>query len=284
MVIYYLYNVICCNEKIIHLRYFFHIGYVGTRYSGWQKLPRLTTVQQTIETTLKEVFRQPMPIVGCGRTDSQVHASQFFFHVDTNVDLNSNHLFKINKRLPIDIALYDILPMPNVAHARFDAMQRHYDYYFHTYKNPFLEPVSSLYLVNHLRLDAMKTAAERLMQYTDFVGLCKSPTKNEHTICHVSNVALYANAQENQYRFHIESNRFLGGMIRIIMHKLLEVGQGTLSVDEFEKALIDKVPATNVKQAYPQGLSLTKVIYPYLDLPARGMPQVLNNQEGWIRI
>jgi len=98
------------------------------------------------------------------------------------------------------------------------------------------------------------------------------------------NVALFANTQGNQYRFHIESNRFLGGMIRIIMHQLLEVGQGTLSVDKFEQALIDKVPATNVKQAYPQGLSLSKVIYPYLDLPARGVPQILNSQEGWIVI
>lgn len=266
------------------MRYFFHIGYVGTLYSGWQKLPGLTTVQQTVETILQEVLKQPMPVVGCGRTDSQVHASQFFFHVDADIDLNNDLFFKINKRLSADIALYDILPVADGAHARFDATQRHYDYHFHTYKNPFLEPVSSLYLVNHLRLEAMKRAAELLMQYTDFVGFCKSPAKNEHTICNVSNVALSANAQGNQYRFHIESNRFLGGMIRIIVAKLLEVGQGKLSVDEFEQALINKVPATNVKQAYPQGLSLTKVIYPYLDVPTRGMPQILNSQEGWIGI
>ncbi|WP_308419841.1 hypothetical protein [Pontibacter amylolyticus] len=60
------------------MRYFFHIGYSGTHYKGWQRHPYGVGVQQVIEDCLKKILKQPVAIVGCGRTDAGVHASQFF--------------------------------------------------------------------------------------------------------------------------------------------------------------------------------------------------------------
>jgi tRNA pseudouridine38-40 synthase len=131
------------------LRYFFHLGYLGTNYSGWQKHPDGLSVQQVLEEALSQIFKTPMYITGCGRTDAQVHASQFFFHIDVEREWDYDLLFRLNKLLPDDIAVFDIIPMEGQPHARFDAVERSYDYFIHTYKDPFLGGLSAFYAVKN---------------------------------------------------------------------------------------------------------------------------------------
>lgn len=251
------------------MRYFFHIGYNGATYCGWQKHAGVITIQQLVEAALLQVCRTPITVVGCGRTDAGVHASQFFFHADFSETWNYDLKFRMNKVLPPDVAVFDIIAMEGLPHARFDAIQRRYDYFIHTYKDPFLSGLSSLYPGKELDVERMNQAAQLLSLYTDYAAFCKSPNKNEHTICHVSSAEVFANANNNRYRFQISSNRFLGRMIRILMGKLLKIGEGTLSVDEFESYLISKKTPLRLEPAYPQGLYLSKVTYPYLDLKAK---------------
>ena len=70
------------------MRYFIHIAYNGNNYRGWQKLPGIVSVQQVIETKLSQILKRTIPVIGCGRTDAQVHASQFFFHFDAEQELS----------------------------------------------------------------------------------------------------------------------------------------------------------------------------------------------------
>ena len=269
------------------MRYFLHIAYDGTNYRGWQRGPNALGVQEVIELALAKQLGVKTPVVGCGRTDAQVHASQFFFHIDVAHRLNSNLLFRLNKSLPADIAVFDIIEMDGLPHARFDAIQRTYDYFIHTYKDPFLSGVSSLYLGKNLDLRAMKQAVELLPNYSDYRAFCKSPNKYEHTICHVSEARLYTDARADKIRFHISSNRFLGGMIRIIVGKLLKIGTGHLSVAEFENYLSSKQTPKIIIPAYPQGLFLSKVTYPYLDLPPRTeFADIMRNDcnKNWIEL
>lgn len=251
------------------MRYFLHIAYDGTNYRGWQRVPSAIGVQEVIEIALGKQLKTQISIVGCGRTDAEVHASQFFFHCDVEQDLDPDLLFRLNKSLPPTIAVFDIIPMAGLPHARYDAIQRTYDYFIHTYKDPFLHGVSSLYLEQNLDLAKMKQAVDLLPQYNDYRALCKSPNKYEHTLCHVSAASLYRDEQGDKIRFHISSNRYLTGMIRIIVGKLLLIGKGALSVDEFEQYLITKETPAVIVPAFPQGLFLSKVTYPYLDLPLR---------------
>jgi tRNA pseudouridine38-40 synthase len=251
------------------LRYFIHIAYNGNNYRGWQKLPGIVSVQQVIELTLSRILKENITIVGCGRTDAQVHASQFFFHFDNDLVWNFDLLFRLNKCLPHDITVYDLIQMEGLPHARFDAIQRSYDYYIHTQKDPYLLGLSSFYPLADHDLDKMKEAAGLLTVYDDYGCFCKSPLKYEHTICYVSKAQLFSNNDHTRLRFHISSNRFLAGMIRIIVGKLLEIGNGDLTVAEFEQFLKAKVTPKTIIPVYAQGLYLSKVTYPYLDLPAR---------------
>ena len=91
------------------MRYFFHIGFNGYNYRGWQRQPKALNVQQVFETTLSQLLKIPISIMGCGRTDAQVHASQFFFHVDIEQAWDYDLLFRINKTLPSDIAVFEII-------------------------------------------------------------------------------------------------------------------------------------------------------------------------------
>lgn len=266
------------------MRYFVHIGYKGTNYYGWQRQPNKLSVQEVLENSLSKIFKQNIIIYGCGRTDAGVHASQYFFHMDIEKTWNFDLFFRLNRILPDHIALFDIIPMQGMEHARFDAIQRVYEFFIHTYKDPFLSESSSLYLRNSLDLQKMKKAVNLLPRYDDYRAYCKSPDKNEHTICLVSSANLYVNNNGDRLRFRISSNRFLGRMIRILARKLIEIGDGTLSVDEFESHLISKSIPAKILPAHPQGLYLSKVTYPYLDLEPKAIFSESSNNQFWIEV
>jgi tRNA pseudouridine38-40 synthase len=251
------------------LRYFVHIAYYGTNYSGWQKHAGVKSAQQVLENALAQILKKPTPIVGCGRTDAGVHAGQFFFHMDVLDRWDFDLIFRLNKILPDDIAVFDIIPMEGLPHARFDAIQRTYDYFIHTHKDPFLNGFSSLYMENHLDLDSMKKAVALLPLYNDYKAFCTSPDRNEHSICNVSAAELYVCNNGNRIRFHISANRFLGKMIRIIVGRLFRIGKGEMSVEKFESLLLHPNQINEIWPAYPQGLYLSKITYPYLDIEPR---------------
>ena len=266
------------------MRYFIHIGYSGTQYRGWQRLPGIVSVQEVIEDALSAVLKQHLEIIGCGRTDAQVHAAQYFLHVDIDQTWDFDLKYRLNQRLPPDIAVFDIIPMVGLPHARFDAISRSYDYFIHGNKDPFLQPVSSVYQIEGMDVKKMRQAVDVLPLYKDFFAFCKTPMKNSHTLCNVSFAKLYSNAEVDRLRLHITSNRFLGGMIRIIVAKLIEIGKEKLSIDEFEAYLRDKVTPPSIRSALPQGLFLTKVTYPYLDLPARTNFGPFLEPNSWIEL
>ncbi|WP_276090752.1 tRNA pseudouridine(38-40) synthase TruA [Pedobacter sp. JY14-1] len=251
------------------MRYFVHIGYNGYRYNGWQKQPNLLNVQGIIEQKLTEALKTPVEIIGCGRTDTHVHASQFFFHMDIGEEWTYDLSFRLNKLLPPTIAVFDIIPVEAHRHARFDAVLRSYDYYLHTYKNPFLHHISSYYPYPELDFSKMQEAAALLPKYKDYRAFCTSPDKYEHTRCNVMSAQLHFDSSGQKMRFQISANRFLGKMIRIIMGELLKVGQHRLSTDEFEHYLNSRTTPKLLSPAHPEGLYLSKVSYPYLNLPPR---------------
>jgi tRNA pseudouridine38-40 synthase len=251
------------------LRYFVHIGYNGQRYNGWQKQPGVPNVQDAVELAFSQVLKMPLAVIGCGRTDAHVHASQFFFHLDIDREWDFDLVFRLNKILPHSISVFDVIPVESHRHARFDAVLRSYDYFLHTYKNPFLHGISSYYLLPDLDFDRMKQAAAILPNYKDYRAFCTSPDKYEHTICNVMSARLLVDASGDKLRFQISSNRFLGKMIRIIMGQLLKIGRGVVSLDEFENYLHTKTTPELITPAHPEGLYLSKVSYPYLNLPPR---------------
>ncbi|GJM33698.1 MAG: tRNA pseudouridine synthase A [Saprospiraceae bacterium] len=251
------------------MRYFFHIGYKGNQYRGWQRQAGVISIQETLEENIGQVLKKRVRCIGCGRTDAGVNANQYFFHLDMDKSPDPDLLFVLNKTLPKDIAIIDIIPVGDRAHAQYDATARTYQYFIHTVKDPFLADLSALYLVKELNLQQMQEAVALLPRYSDFRSFCKTPDKHNNTICKVTSASLIADTDAQHLCFQITANRFLRGMIRLIVGNLMEVGQGKLSVPTFERYLMGLEQPKFTLYAYPQGLYLAKVTYPFLDIPSK---------------
>jgi len=246
------------------MRHFFHISYKGTNYRGWQRQPNAISVQEILETYINRLLKINTFIVGCGRTDAGVHAKQFFFHLDVEQAWDFDLKYRLNKVLPSDIAIHDVIPVADGAHAQFHATARTYEYHIHTHKNPFLNDISAWY-DESLDIEKMKTATKLLPKYEDFRAFCKTPDKHNHTNCQVISAQLFFDENKEHIRFEITANRFLRGMIRIIVDRLIEVGKGNWSIDKFEHHLSTKERPQFTNYAHPQGLYLSKVVYPFLE-------------------
>lgn len=250
-------------------RYFLHLAYKGTKYRGWQVQPKGRSVQGELEKCLSALLHAPKKIHPCGRTDAGVHASQFFAHLEKDKDIDFDLVFRINKMLPNDIVVYDLIDMIPNAHAQLDAMSRTYLYKIHRRKNPFWEEGSTWFPAEHLDLNQIKKAMRIIEQHKDFRSMCLTPDNHSSTICQFQKVALTTALNEEQLCFEFTANRFLRGMVRLLTARLLDIGTGKLSLDEFEQALETGNRVRFHTLAYPQGLYLAKVTYPYLEVESR---------------
>jgi len=242
------------------LRYFIELSYAGTHYHGWQSQPNAVTVQETLERALSLLLSFPTKITGAGRTDTGVHARQMFAHFDTRLSINEKDLtYKLNSFLPKDIAVRQIFAVLSATHARFDALSRHYKYYLHQQKNPFLTE-TSWYFKPELNLDKMNEAAAVLSKYKDFKSFSKTHTDVKTYLCDIK-LAEWTK-QNNQLVFSITADRFLRNMVRSIVGTLINVGLEKISKDEF-KQIIEARDRNKAGFSVPaHGLFLEKINYP----------------------
>ena len=253
------------------MRYFITLSYDGTNYSGWQTQPDATTVQETIEQALTLVARSPEPIaiLGAGRTDAGVHARGMVAHVDLPMspDEARQLIYRTDRYLPHDIALYDIRPVREDAHARFSATSRTYRYYVTLRKDPFQE-ARMLRLYFPLDFDRMNEAAERLKDFTDFTSFSKLHTDVKTNNCRVTEAYWQAGAEDGQWILTITADRFLRNMVRAVVGTLFQVGKGRLSVEDFCAVIEAKDRGQAGSSAPAHALYLEQVGYPedlYLD-------------------
>lgn len=245
------------------LRYFLEIAFDGSAYHGWQRQPQSISVQQVIEKTLSTLLRQPLTITGAGRTDAGVHASQLYAHFDVELAWSAKDceelVHRLNRFLPPAIAIHNLLPVLDDAHARFDALARTYRYRICTRKSPFL--VGSAYFVHqNLNLSAMEKASEYLLGKQDFKCFSRSNTDVKTYICNVSEAKW--KKLEEELIFEITADRFLRNMVRAVVGTLVEIGLEKYTPEH----MLTIIDSQNRSQAGPSvpahGLYLTRVIYP----------------------
>ncbi|MEO6133020.1 MAG: tRNA pseudouridine(38-40) synthase TruA [Saprospiraceae bacterium] len=238
------------------------LSYFGKEYSGWQKQPGDVTVQQTLEDAFSTILREPVEVTGCGRTDAGVHARKYIAHMDVSSgSIPSKLLYQINSILPLDIAVHSITETDYSFHARHSAVERHYMYYIHFEKNPFIREQSFYFNQNaELEMMAIQEVALLLKNYTEFFPFCKTGSGAEHYKCTVTESHWLF--EEGKATFSIKANRFLRGMVRLIVGTCLNAGLGKLNVKTIQECLELQVPLPVQLSVPPEGLFLEDVIYP----------------------
>ena len=246
------------------MRYFLTLAYRGARYAGWQRQPNAASVQETLEQALRTILRQPVDVTGCGRTDTGVHARYYVAHFDAEGDLPPTFLNGLNGLLPDDIAVFEAAPMPAGAHARYDACERSYEYEITLQKDPFSVETAWFYPQGH-RLDfqKMEAVAALIPQYEAFFPFCKTHSGVDSYACTVQQCRWEFNTSGHRLMLHISANRFLRGMVRLIVGACVQAGQGQLTAADIQQSLDRQQALKKSLSVPPQGLALTGVKYPY---------------------
>lgn len=244
------------------MRYFVRLAYRGTNYNGWQVQPNAPSVQAVIEKAFSTILNTPIDVVGCGRTDTGVHAESYTLHFEYDKEFPKHFLSRMNKFLPKDIVIYDIYEVAEDMHARFSATERSYVYHINCVKNPFRQDIAWHYpFAQKLDKTAMTKAANLLLEYKEFTPFCKTNSDAKTMLCDMRRAEWIFVEEENRMEFHVTANRFLRGMIRLIVGMSVNVGLGKLSVEDVKRALDTQ---TLLKKSYsvpPQGLFLRGIKY-----------------------
>ena len=195
------------------MRYFSELAYHGQNYFGWQRQPNQVSVQELIEQAFSTILNTPIVITGCGRTDTGVHASQYFIHFDFEDDFPPSFVNRLNKFLPHDIAILRIFEVAKDAHARFDAFHRSYAYHVDFKKNPFeLGTVYHYPFARQLDVKKMQEAATLLLQYEEFFPFCKTKSDAKTMKCELKRAEWVFDVSKERLTFHISANRFLANL------------------------------------------------------------------------
>lgn len=242
------------------MRYFIELSYRGTSYCGWQRQPNALTVQEVIEKSLSTLLREPITIVGAGRTDTGVHASYYVahFNYDDDISLKKDFKYHLNCHLPDDITIHNIKQVADNANARFDARQREYRYYILVEKNSFNKEFTWQYRTN-LDEQKMNDAAALLLTHSDFATFSKLGSDNKTTLCKISHAQWERDG--SSLIFTIRADRFLRNMVRSIVGTLVDVGRGKLSVEEFGEIMRSGDRSKASASAPAQGLFLSNISY-----------------------
>jgi tRNA pseudouridine38-40 synthase len=242
-------------------RYRIDLSYNGKDFFGWQRQPRQISVQEKIEDAFSKLNGNvPISVVGCGRTDTGVHAQFYTLHVDLEDTFPlPDAVYKLNKILPQSIVIQEIQAVSSIFHARFDATSRSYRYFLRTKKDAFKNDFS-LYFPHALNIEAMNEACDYLLGKQDFTSFSKLHTDVKTNICTIYH-AQWVEVDASSYYFEIKADRFLRNMVRAIVGTLLEVGQGKIRpVDMLE--IIKKKNRSEAKISVPaNGLFLWNVEY-----------------------
>lgn len=251
------------------MRYFIYLSYDGSQYHGWQIQPNAISVQSVLQDRLSTLLRSSIEIVGAGRTDSGVNASEMVAHFDIDHPISSDSLrSNLNKFLPPDISVYDIVRVNDEAHARFSAIGRTYHYYVSQSKVPMLRSYSYT-ILHRLDFSLMNAAARLLLEYKDFTSFSKLHTDVKTNNCDVRHAEWrrvssvpFACSQTDLWVFEIKADRFLRNMVRAIVGTLLDVGRGVLDLDGFRE-IIEKKDRCSAGMSVPgNALFLSKIDYP----------------------
>ncbi|WP_196885426.1 tRNA pseudouridine(38-40) synthase TruA [Aureivirga sp. CE67] len=243
------------------MRYFIELAYNGKNFHGWQIQPDAISVQEVIEKGLSKILREEIQIVGAGRTDTGVHASQMFAHFETDKDLSKeDYAYKLNAVLPDEVVIYEIFPVTDEAHARFDATSRSYEYRIFLGRDPFCIDTTLQFHHKKLNVELMNEAAKVLFNHINFKCFSKSKTDVRTYNCKIYEAKWVL--EEKHLTFHVSADRFLRNMVRAIVGTLLEIGLEKKKVEDLEKIILSENRSKAGVSVPAKGLFLTKVEYP----------------------
>ena len=244
------------------MRYKLIIEYDGTPFVGWQRQKSGLSVQGVLEKALKIALRQEIELFGSGRTDAGVHALGQTAHFDY---ARSVDLFKLRESLnalvrPYPISVREILSVADSFHARFSAKQRTYIYrILNTRFPPALNKNRVWWYAKELDVVQMNKAAALLIGKHDFSTFRASECQAKSPVKTLDFIELKRSGDE--IIMTIKAKSFLHHQVRNIIGTLINVGNGSWSISDFQTAFEKKNRTCGGQTAPAAGLYFVSVQY-----------------------
>lgn len=250
--------------------YIIELQYLGFRYHGWQKQPKVNTVQRMMERTIAYVLgHTDFKVLASGRTDAKVSVNCTFVELFVdNIELQPDFFDEFNANLPQDIRALSMKETDANFNIILHPKMKEYIYFFtfgekfHPFCAPFM-----LHYTNELDIVKMQEAAQLFIGDHDFRSYCHRPKKDTVTrgyidTCEVVKNDIYtANFfPEESYMLRVKGLGFKRNQIRLMMGALLDVGSGKITIEFIEKTLNPTLDRIQLEHIAPgSGLMLNSV-------------------------
>jgi tRNA pseudouridine38-40 synthase len=249
--------------------YLIRIEFLGFRYHGWQVQPGLKSVEGMMNKTFAFILgHENFKILGCGRTDAKVSADDYPLELFLNEEINPSNLFEsLNNNLPFDIRAKSVEKTTSdfniIQHSKFK--EYHYNFSFGKKSHPFNAPFI-INLAEYLDVKQMQEAVKEFVGIHNFKRYACKPTPSTNLEREIIFATIERNTQltsnftpENTYVFRVKSKGFLRYQVRLMMGALINVGQGTWTIEDLRNSLINFNETPIKNNAPSSGLILHKV-------------------------
>jgi tRNA pseudouridine38-40 synthase len=256
------------NKKYYYL---FKIQYLGYRFHGWQKQPKIKTVQLMIERTLKFILEdQKFRILAAGRTDAMVSANEAAFELFLNdhpIEDFTEFLRLFNHNLPQDIRALSMHEVDDKFNIIQSSKTKEYLYLFTEGRknHPFCAPMITT-ILDSLNIEIMQQGAALFQGEHNFKTYCYKPSENgvfkrEIELCElVENTLFTANFfPEKSYILRVKGKGFGRNQIRLMMGALINLGRGEITLDYIKQSLTSESTAVIEYIAPASGLILNSI-------------------------
>ncbi|MBI4845237.1 MAG: tRNA pseudouridine(38-40) synthase TruA [Candidatus Omnitrophica bacterium] len=246
------------------------IEYDGTNYRGWQRQASRElkgendslTVQEVIETALKDILKEKVSLISSGRTDAGVHAKSQYanFRAATSIPLNKMGM-AINALLPSDIRVLSVRRVPDSFHSRYDVKTKVYRYVIlnRKYCSVFLRQYVLHIPKPQLDVSVMQKESKVLIGRHDFKSFQASDKKVRGSIRTIKDISV--KKSRGLILIDVEADGFLYNMVRNIVGTLIEVGRGKRPKNSLKNILLVRDRRCAGPTVPAKGLTLLKVRY-----------------------
>ena len=243
----------------------------GTGFVGWQRQPAGRSVQAEFERVLARLCGARAAAHAAGRTDAGVHAEGLGVSFSAPDQWASTDLRRaLNALLARDCWVARVDRMRPGFHARKSALTRRYRYDVGTddaAASPFRRPFEWA-LARPLELGVLRAAATLLHGQHDFRAFAVSGQPKPHHRCLIAAAQWRERAEGRGVSFHVEADRFLHHMVRLLVGTMVDIGLGRRPLSDVEMLLEIGDNQRTSPPAPPQGLYFVRAAYPaelYLD-------------------
>ena len=245
------------------MKYLLKLSYCGTKFCGFQVQPNANTVQAELMRAAEKIFTVPCRITGCSRTDSGVHAREYFATLEPaeqGANIPPEKLPRaLGSVLPQEISVMAAKYVPDDFSVRRAVEGKEYVYLLWTkdYGNPFLADRAWHY-TKPLDIEKMNEAAKIIVGTHDFASFMASGSDITDTVRTVSRCEVLEHG-DGTVGIYVAADGFLYNMVRIIVGTLVYVSEGKISPEDIDSVIASKERKKAGKTAPAEGLYLNKV-------------------------